>query len=89
MVLLIDALLSAETRRGFRDLHRGMQRMFFAAFQVPGYGPRACQVNALLIQSRHLVDAMVSLPLFERWTDPDLTEMANEAPVAAAEFCPV
>lgn len=97
MVILIDALLSAETQRGFRDLHRGMQRMFFAAFQVPGYGPRACQVNALLIQSRHLIDAMVALPLFERWTDPDLTSAAKSVPdviddegnCATAEFCPV
>ncbi len=97
MAILIDALLSAETQRGFRDLHRGMQRMFFAAFQVPGYGPRARQVNGLLIQSRHLVDAMVALPLFERWSDPDLTSATKPAPDfiddegngATAEFCPV
>lgn len=89
MAILIDALLSAETQRGFRDLHRGMQRMFFAAFQFPGYGPRAWQVNALLIQSRHLVDAMMALPLFARWTDRDLADTAVEAAVATAEFCSV
>ena len=97
MAILIDALLSAETQHGFRDLHRGMQRMFFAAFQVPGYGPRAWQVNALLIQSRHLVDALVALPLFERWTDTDLTSamtpasdvIDDEGNGATMEFCPV
>lgn len=89
MALLIDAFLSAETPRGFHDLHRWMQRVFFSSFQMKGFGPRAWQVNALLLQSRHLIDAIVALPLFERWSDPDLTDMATEAPAAAAEFCPV
>ena len=74
MIILIDALLGAETQKSFVDLHRRMHWSFFSAFQVQGFGPRAHQTNALLIQARHLVDALVALPLFQRWSDPDLTD---------------
>lgn len=73
MIILIDALLGAETLQSFTDLHRRMHWSFFSTFQMQGFGPRAHQTNALLIQARHLVDALVALPLFQRWSEPDLT----------------
>ena len=39
--------------------------VFFRQFQVPGFGPTAQSRNALLIQARHLIDAMMRLPLFD------------------------
>jgi hypothetical protein len=36
---------------------------------VPGVGPLARHRNALLIQARHQIDAMIRLPLFD--FDPD------------------
>jgi hypothetical protein len=48
-----------------RQLHREMKACFFHDFQVRGFGPIAQHRNALLIQARHMVDAMIALPFFD------------------------
>ena len=65
MALLIDMMLGDEEPGGARRLHRKMQLAFFASFQARGIGATAMHRNALLIQARHLVSAMVALPLFD------------------------
>lgn len=71
MAMLIDSLFS-EDNAAFRPLHRRMRIEFFQRFQVRGFGPEAQRTNALLLQARHMVDAMATLPIFERWSDPDI-----------------
>lgn len=65
MALFVDALLNDDDPARPRHLHRQMQLVFFQRFQVRGFGARAQQCNAMLIQARHLVDAMIRLPLFD------------------------
>lgn len=72
MMLLIDGLFGAEDNTTFRSLHRRMHMAFFSQLQVRGYGPEAQRTNTLLLHARHMVDAMATLPLFERWSDADL-----------------
>lgn len=75
MALFIDALLNDDDPARPRHLHRHMQLVFFQRFQVRGFAARAQQCNAMLIQARHLVDAMVRLPLFD--FSPDCAEVAD------------
>lgn len=65
MALFVDALLRDDDPAGPRHLHRQMQLVFFQRFQVRGFGARAQQCNAMLIHARHLIDAMIRLPLFD------------------------
>lgn len=65
MALFVDALLNDDDPAGPRYLHRQMQLVFFQRFQVRGFGARAQQCNAMLIHARHLIDAMIRLPLFD------------------------
>lgn len=65
VALLVDAMLNDDEPARPRHLHRQMQLVFFQRFQVPGFGPTAQHRNGLLIQARHLIDAMASLPLFD------------------------
>lgn len=65
MVVLTDAMLKTDAPDRPRYLHRQMKLVFFRQFQVPGFGPSAHCRNALLIQARHLIDAMMRLPLFD------------------------
>ena len=65
MALLIDAMLTHEEPGGARDLHLEMQVTFFQKYQVTGVGAKALSRNILLIQARHLVDALAYLPLFD------------------------
>lgn len=71
MAMLIDSLF-AEDNAAFRPLHRRMRVEFFQRFQVCGFGPVAQRTNALLLQARHMVDAMATLPIFERCSDPGI-----------------
>lgn len=65
MVGLAEAMLNVCEPERPRYLHREMKLVFFRQFQVPGFGPTAQSRNALLIQARHLIDAMMRLPLFD------------------------
>ncbi len=65
MVLLIDAMLNNDDPSQARRMHRQMQLVFFLRYQVTGFGDVAQHCNGLLIQARHLVDALVQLPLFD------------------------
>lgn len=78
MALLIDAMLGDEEPGGARRLHRRMQLAFFVSFQAKGIGATAMHRNALLIQARHLVSAMVALPLFECAEAADSNEPAPQ-----------
>ncbi|WP_422003093.1 hypothetical protein [Roseovarius mucosus] len=65
MALLADAMLKDGAPERPQYLHRQMKLVFFRQFQVPGFGPTAQSRNAMLIQARHLIDAMMRLPLFD------------------------
>lgn len=65
MARLVDAILGHEEPGGARDLHCAMQIKFFGSFQVQGIGATALHRNSMLIQARHLVAALVALPLFD------------------------
>jgi hypothetical protein len=65
MVLLIDAILNNDDPAQARRTHRQMQLVFFLRYQVTGFGDVAQHCNGMLIQARHLVDALVQLPLFD------------------------
>lgn len=79
MALLVKELIWAEDVKVFRTLHREMRDTFLTHFQVRGFGPDAHQANAMLIQAFHLVDALVELPIFERWTDEELADFQKPA----------
>lgn len=79
IALFVDALLNDDDPARPRHLHLHMQLVFFQRFQVRGFGARVQQCNAMLIQARHLVDAMIRLPLFD--FSPDCADAADaEAP---------
>ncbi len=65
IVTLVADMLEATDPARPRRLHRDMKAVFFQQFQVRGFGPTARDRNALLIQARHLIDAMAKLPLFD------------------------
>lgn len=65
MVLLIDAMLNDNDPAQARRTHRQMQLVFFLRYQVAGFSDVAQHCNGMLIQARHLVDALVQLPLFD------------------------
>lgn len=65
MTLLIDAMLNNDDPSQARRTHRQMQLVFFLRYQVTGFSEVAQQRNAMLIHARHLVDALVQLPLFD------------------------
>lgn len=69
MALLADAMIGHEEPGGARDLHLQMQLAFFTVFQAKGIGPVAMHRNGLLVQARHLVTAMIELPLFDGETE--------------------
>lgn len=80
---LIDAMLGCEELGGARRLHYSMQFAFFRQFQVAGICPTAMHRNAMLIQARHVITALVALPLFDFAPDvidddpdPDFVPMA-------------
>ncbi len=68
---LIDAMLGCEEPSGARKLNSTMQFAFFREFQVSGICPTAMHRNAMLIQARHVITALVALPLFD--FTPDVT----------------
>ena len=79
--LIIDAMLNCEELGGARRLHHEMHFSFFSQFQVPGIGVTAMQRNAMLIQARHLMTAMVALPLFDSAPEVlDDTRVSDEPP---------
>jgi len=65
MALLADAMIGHEVPGGARDLHLQMHMVFFTKFQAAGLSSTAMHRNGLLIHARHLVNAMISLPLFD------------------------
>lgn len=80
---MIDAMLGCEELGGARRMHSSMQFAFFTRFQVAGICPTAMHRNAMLIQARHVIAAMVALPLFDSAPDvldddpdPDFAPMA-------------
>ncbi len=82
-VQLMDAMLGCEELGGTRRLHSSMQFAFFRQFQIAGICPTAMHRNAMLIQARHVITALVALPLFDSAPDvidddpdPDFVPMA-------------
>ncbi|QUJ76953.1 hypothetical protein KDD17_02570 [Sulfitobacter albidus] len=65
MTLLIDTMIGHEEPGGARALQFEMQLMFFTKLQAAGLSPTAIHRNGLLIHGRHLVNAMLCLPLFD------------------------
>lgn len=65
MTLLIDAMLNNDDPAQARRTYRQMQLVFFLRYQVTGFSEVAQHCNGMLIQARHLVDALVQLPLFD------------------------
>ena len=65
MTLLIDAMLNDDDPSQARRTHRQMLLVFFLRYQVSGFSYVAQHCNGMLIQARHLVDALVQLPLFD------------------------
>lgn len=65
MARLADAMIGHEEPGGARALHAEMQMAFFTRFQASGLSQTAMHRNGLLIHARHLVAAMISLPLFD------------------------
>jgi hypothetical protein len=62
---LISRMIDRDDPMLPRELHREMKACFFHDYQVRGFGPIAQHRNALLIQARHMVDAMIALPFFD------------------------
>jgi hypothetical protein len=62
---LISRMIDRDEPMLPRQLHREMKACFFNDYQVRGFGPIAQHRNALLIQARHMVDAMIALPFFD------------------------
>ncbi|MCL3881913.1 hypothetical protein [Marivita sp. GX14005] len=75
MAKVIDEMLGHEEPGGARRLHLAMQVAFFTRFQASGIGATAMHRNGLLVQARHLVTAMIQLPLFD---SASLEEAASE-----------
>ncbi len=65
MTRLIDAMLNDDDPERARQTHRHMQLVFFLRYQVTGFSDVAQHYNGMLIHARHLVDALVQLPLFD------------------------
>ncbi len=65
MARLADAMIGHEEPGGARAMHGEMQMAFFSRFQASGLSQTAMHRNGLLIHARHLVSAMISLPLFD------------------------
>lgn len=72
MVMLIDALVRAEDVATFRGLHRKMHHSFSRHFQSQDEGRLAKSVNVVLVDAGQMVDALVALPIFGRWSDEEL-----------------
>ena len=70
--MLIDALISAEDVGTFRELHRNMHHSFARLFQSSDNTLLAKMINVVLDDAGDLVDALVALPIFERWSDEEL-----------------
>jgi hypothetical protein len=62
---LISRMIDRDDPMLPRQLHRQLKACFFHDYQVRGFGPIAQHRNALLIQARHMVDAMIALPFFD------------------------
>lgn len=73
-VALVYRMLNDHEPDAPRQLHREMKATFFRHYQVRGIGPVAQHRNVLLIQARHLVDAMIRLPFFDYLPDEALPE---------------
>ncbi|MBQ2262928.1 MAG: hypothetical protein II336_16380 [Loktanella sp.] len=65
MALLIDAMLNDDDPVWARQAHHHMHLVFFQRYQVAAFSEVAQHCNGLLIQARHLVDALIQLPLFD------------------------
>ena len=72
MVMLIDALVRAEDVNTFKGLQRNMHHSFSRHFQSQDEGRLAQSVNVVLVDAGQMVDALVALPIFERWSDEEL-----------------
>ena len=64
-VVLVCRMLDDHDLALPRRLHREMKASFFRDYQVSGIGPIARHRNGMLIQARHLVDAMIKLSFFD------------------------
>lgn len=65
MAQLADAMIGHEEPGGARAMHAEMQLAFFTQLQASGLSQTAMHRNGLLLHARHLVNAMISLPLFD------------------------
>jgi hypothetical protein len=74
MALLADVMIGHEEPGGARALHFQMQFVFFSVFQAEGIGPVAMHRNGMLVQARHLITAMIGLPLFYSVAEADDTD---------------
>ena len=72
MVMLIDALVRAEDVSTFKGLHRNMRHSFSRHFQSQDEGRLAQAVNVVLVDAGRMIDALVALPIFGRWSDEEL-----------------
>lgn len=70
MAVLMDDILGNEDPHSARAVHLKMQLVFFSQLQAAGISTTAMHRNGLLVHARHLLDAMMSLPLWDR----DLTD---------------
>lgn len=73
VVALVTRMLDEDEALYPRQLHREMTTAFFRLYQVRGIGPVARHRNGLLIQARHLADAMIVLPFFSYVPEDGLT----------------
>ncbi|MCX7567156.1 hypothetical protein OS189_12455 [Sulfitobacter sp. F26169L] len=74
MALLMDEILGNEDPAAARAMHLKMQLMFFTQLQATGLSPTAIHRNGLLVHARHLVDAMMSFPSWDRDLTDDLLD---------------
>lgn len=72
MAMLIAALIRAEDVNTFKGLHRNMHHSFSRHFQSQDEGRLAQSVNVVLVDACQMVDALVALPIFGRWSDEEL-----------------
>lgn len=70
MAVLMDDIIGNENPHFARAVHLKMQLVFFSQLQAAGLSTTAMHRNGLLVHARHLLDAMMSLPLWDR----DLTD---------------
>lgn len=73
MTILVDRMLDEDEALFPRQLHREMRSCFFSRFQIAGFGPVAQHRNAMLIQARHLINALVTLPFHDHVPSADVT----------------